>query len=112
MSKYGCVQQLCKSAQNRKGVELRISIVYLRLLYMYVCLLVQFSRVALTISMYSSNKESDGQGGDGGGGTGPDEQSFSSIRNSELFPHREKVVGKNVRWDFVCWKWQIFRASS
>ena len=65
-------------------------------LYVYVFLVVQFSRVGLAISMYASNKESDGQGGEGGGGTGPDEQSFSRIRQSDLYPHSSKVVGKQT----------------
>lgn len=64
---------------------------------LYVCLVVQFSRVGLAISMYASNKESDGQGGEGGGGTGADEQSFSRIRQSDLYPHSSKVVGKHSR---------------
>ena len=43
--------------------------------------------------MYASSKAS----GEDGGGTGSpvavEEQSFSSIRNSELYPHSNKVVG-------------------
>lgn len=63
--------------------------------YVYVSLLVQFSRVGLAISMYASSKDNDdGQGGEEEGGTGDEEQSFSPIRNSDLYPHKKKVVGK------------------
>jgi myotubularin-related protein 3/4 len=52
------------------------------------------SRVGLAISMYASSKASDGDGGGAGGPVAEEEQSFSSIRNSELYPHNSKVVDK------------------
>lgn len=110
--------------EKRRITYLNSELFYLRLyvcttctLYVYVCLVVQFSRVGLAISMYASNKESDGQVGEEGGGTGADEQSFSPIRQSDLYPHNSKVVGKhsvltNLVDFVVLWKRQIFRGSS
>ena len=65
---------------------------------MYVVRLpVQLSRVGLAISMYSSSKAGDGEGGGRAGSpVAGEEQSFSSIRNSELYPHNRKVVGEGV----------------
>lgn len=59
-----------------------------------MCFVLQLSRVGLAISMYASSKGSDGDGGGAGSPVAEEEQSFSSIRNSELYPHNSKVVGK------------------
>ena len=51
--------------------------------------------------MYAaSSKASDGDGGGAGSPVAEEEQSFSSIRNSELYPHNSKVVGEGraARW--------------
>ena len=50
--------------------------------------------MGLAISMYASSKASDGEEGGGGSVAREEEQSFSPIRNSELYPHNSKVVGK------------------
>lgn len=60
----------------------------------FVCPCMQFSRVGLAISMYASNKASDVMEEGGGSPVRESELSFSPIRNSELYPHNHKVVGK------------------
>ena len=59
--------------------------------------------MGLAISMYASSKGSDGGGGGGereGCTVVEDEHAFSSIRNSELYPHNSKVVGKYYTWAY------------
>lgn len=59
-----------------------------------VATLPQFSRVGLAISMYASSKTGERGGEREGCATGEDEHAFLPIRNSELYPHNSKVVGK------------------
>ena len=53
----------------------------------------QFSRVGLAISMYASSKPGNVEEGGGVSTAREEELSFSPIRNSELYPHKSKVVG-------------------
>jgi myotubularin-related protein 3/4 len=53
-----------------------------------------FSRVGLAISMYASSKPGNVEEGGGVSTAREEELSFSPIRNSELYPHKSKVVDK------------------
>ena len=59
-----------------------------------VTCLAQFSRVGLAISMYASSKTASVVG-EATGVVAEEDHSFSPIRNSELYPHNNKVVGKS-----------------